>query len=320
MHTCRDCKLAKRDFQQLGSVVRLVDYWTGAALAEQQLLAAQQLLASLLPPTTSARLPTVCVAYAELGSTAKQDGKSAIIGSKATTIKMSNAIVRACLQLASQCRASLAQLEHLAMQPQHMQGCSMLPIHAGHVREQRQLRAGGAAVHARRAGGAARAQRARAAAGPGYGPGAPAALLLACMHVCLLACASVCLRRPALALLQRVSNYCCSKPHANGRQPGIICVRASCLCPPAGCVSSAACSRQQPVLTMACAQSLPRLLSMRALSPLFGNRRPSSLSMLDIMQCALACLPACLHPAKSEGTVSALHPCTHWRLPWLAAA
>ena len=33
-------------------------------------------------------------------------------------------------------------------------------------------------------------------------------------------------------------------------------------------------------------QSLPRLLSMRALSPLFGNRRPSSLNMMDIMQCA----------------------------------
>ena len=60
----RDCKLAQRDFQQLGAVVRLIDYWTGAALAEQQLAAAQQMLAALLPPADSTRLPTVhCLAF-----------------------------------------------------------------------------------------------------------------------------------------------------------------------------------------------------------------------------------------------------------------
>ena len=59
MRTRRECKLAKRDFQQLGAVVRLIDYWTGSALAEQQLVAAQQLLTSLLPPTSAHRLATV---------------------------------------------------------------------------------------------------------------------------------------------------------------------------------------------------------------------------------------------------------------------
>ena len=55
----RKCRLAQRDFKQLGAVVRLIDYWTGAALAEQQLTASQQLLEALTPEITATRLPTV---------------------------------------------------------------------------------------------------------------------------------------------------------------------------------------------------------------------------------------------------------------------
>ena len=59
--TCwsRKCRLAKRDFKQLGAVVRLIDYWTAAALAEQQLSGVQQLLEALTPVITATRLPTV---------------------------------------------------------------------------------------------------------------------------------------------------------------------------------------------------------------------------------------------------------------------
>ena len=56
---CRKCRLAKRDFKQLGAVVRLIDYWTAAALAEQQLSGVQQLLEALTPVITATRLPTV---------------------------------------------------------------------------------------------------------------------------------------------------------------------------------------------------------------------------------------------------------------------
>ena len=40
-------------------MVRLIDYWTGAALAEQQLTASQQLLEALTPVITATRLPMV---------------------------------------------------------------------------------------------------------------------------------------------------------------------------------------------------------------------------------------------------------------------
>ena len=40
-------------------MVRLIDYWTAAALAEQQLGGVQQLLEALTPVITATRLPTV---------------------------------------------------------------------------------------------------------------------------------------------------------------------------------------------------------------------------------------------------------------------
>ena len=50
--------------------------------------------------------------------------------------------------------------------------------------------------------------------------------------------------------------------------------------------SSACCWKPSQQAEWALLQNLPRLLSMRTLSPLFNNVRPSSLSMPDIMMCA----------------------------------
>lgn len=141
---CRECKLAQRDFQQLGAVVRLIDYWTGAALAQQQLVAAQQLLASLLPPTDAARMATVrSCSMSQLASGCLACGRCQWWCCSQNPHAVAAAFL---LHMHPSSGRRMSRAAHC----KQLRSQDMLSLHcaAGHVRDQRQLCARDAAVHA----------------------------------------------------------------------------------------------------------------------------------------------------------------------------